>query len=154
MGIKVKTVIGINAKAKVISHARTDVDIRDLTVTIDEPLARGGTNLGASPTETIAVALAGCLSVVSHRIADSLQIDLKEMSIDVAAKFDRRGVMLVEEIDIPFPEMDVNIQITTNSASTDKVEQLKSDLHKFCPVSKMIRQSGTVLNENWDVTYV
>ena len=50
--------------------------------------------------------------------------------------------------------MDVNIQITTSSASADKVEQLKSDLHKFCPVLKMIRQSGTVLNENWDVTYV
>ena len=42
MGIKVKTVIGINAKAKVISHVRNDVDIRDLTVTIDETLARGG----------------------------------------------------------------------------------------------------------------
>ena len=42
MGIKAKTVIGINAKANVISHVRTDVDIRDLTVTIDEPLARGG----------------------------------------------------------------------------------------------------------------
>ena len=35
------------------SHSRTDIITRDVESVIDEPIARGGTNLGMSPTETL-----------------------------------------------------------------------------------------------------
>ncbi len=152
MAIKVKTIVDIKAEATVISHSRTDVAIRDLTVTIDEPIARGGTNLGPSPTETIPVALASCLSVISHKVADNLGVTLAYMSIDVVTKFDRRGVALIEEVQVPFPQIDVEITVTTDS-TPEEIGLFKSDVGRFCPVSKMIRQSGTVVNENWNVTY-
>lgn len=152
MAIKAKTIVEIKAEATVISHSRTDIEVRDLTVTIDEPIARGGTNLGPSPTETIPIALASCLSVISHKVAHNLSVDLLYMTIDVVAKLDRRGVSLVEEVEVPFPQIDVEIKVTTNS-TPEEIEQFKSDVGKFCPVSKMIRQSGTVINENWNVTY-
>lgn len=34
----------------------------------------------------------------------------------------------------------------------DAVEATKSDLAKFCPVSKPIRQAGTGIAEEWRVT--
>ncbi len=145
-----KTVVTQKMSATSTSHSRTDVAVRDLNVVIDEPEARGGTNQGASPTETLGVALAGCINVISHKVAESLDVDLGAMTIDVAAQFDRRGVMLEDEIDIPFPQMDVNVTVKTN-ASEEDIARVKEGLAKYCPLSKVIKGSGTVLNENWTI---
>jgi uncharacterized OsmC-like protein len=149
--VKQKSIVTMQAHGDVRHHARTDVSVRDLTVTIDEPNERGGTNQGATPTETLVIALIGCTTVVAHRIADRLGIELANMSVDVAADFDRRGVMQEEHLTVPFPKMELTISVAT-SASQDDMEQLKLDLRKFCPISNMIRQSGTELTETWNVT--
>src|SRR5258707_640106 len=78
-------------------------------------------------------------------------VAVTDLSLQAEASFDRRGVMLEEEVAVPFPEIRLTINITT-AASADKVARLKSDLGKFCPVSKVIRQSGTRLQEIWNVT--
>ena len=146
-----KMVVTQKLSAAATSHSRTDISVRDLNVVIDEPTERGGTNQGATPTETLAVALAGCINVISHKVADSLGVDLGEMTIDVATQFDRRGVMLEEEIELPFPAMEVNINVKT-SASDEEIASVREGLAKFCPLSKVIKQSGTELVENWNVT--
>ena len=145
-----KSIVTMKAHGDVVHHARTDVSVRDLTVTIDEPTERGGTNMGATPTETLVTALIGCTTVVSHRIADRLGITLENMSVDVDADFDRRGVMQEEHLTVPFPKMDLRITVTS-SAPEAQIEQLKDDLKKFCPISNVIRQSGTDLTETWTV---
>ena len=65
--VKPKNVVDMKVSGQAVTHAQTDVTVRDLTVIVDEPEPRGGTNLGATPTETVAVALAGCLNVMGHR---------------------------------------------------------------------------------------
>ncbi len=151
MAVTQKSIVTMQAKGEVKHHARTDVSVRDLTVTIDEPSERGGTNQGATPTETMVIALIGCTTVVSHRIADRLGIELKNMKVDAAADFDRRGVMQEAQIEVPFPKIDLTVSVET-SASDAEMEQLQTDLKKFCPISNMIRQSGTELTETWNVT--
>jgi len=146
-----KSIVTMQAHGDVVHHARTDVSVRDLTVTIDEPSERGGTNQGATPTETLVIALIGCTTVVSHRIAERLGIELENMSVNVAADFDRRGVMQEEHLTVPFPKMDLQISVTT-SASDEDMRTLQEDLKKFCPISNVIRQSGTELTETWTVT--
>jgi putative redox protein len=59
--------------------------------------------------------------------------------------------MLEEEVGVPFPEIRLTINLTT-PATDAQAQRLKSDLGKFCPVSKVIRQSGTRLEEIWDIT--
>ena len=145
-----KSIVTMKAHGDVVHHARTDVSVRDLTMTIDEPTERGGTNMGATPTETLVTALIGCTTVVSHRIAERLGITLENMSVDVDADFDRRGVMQEEHLTVPFPKMDLRVTVTS-SAPDDQIEQLKDDLRKFCPISNVIRQSGTDLTETWTV---
>jgi len=67
--VKEKTTIKMRMQGIAASHSRTDFSIRGLTKIIDEPVERGGTNLGMSPTETFAAALIGCTNVMSQKIA-------------------------------------------------------------------------------------
>ncbi len=148
--IKQKTIVDMKVKGSAKSHARTNVNVRDLEIIVDEPEARGGTNLGATPTETIAVALAGCLNVVGHRCAEKVGMQILNLEIDINAKFDRRGVTFEEEGIMPFPEIEVNLELTTED-NDEKIESMKSLLSKHCPISTLLRQAGTNLTENWSI---
>ena len=130
------------------THARTKINIRDVSSVIDEPEARGGTNQGLTPTETLMASLIGCTNVISKRIAHKMGIELGEMDIQLSAKFNRRGTMLEEEIDVPFSEVKMDIEIDTD-ATEEQINILKIDLAKFCPIAKVLRGSGVNIIENW-----
>ena len=130
------------------THARTKINIRDVSSVIDEPEARGGTNQGLTPTETLMASLIGCTNVISKRIAHKIGIELGEMDIQLSAKFDRRGTMLEEEIDVPFSEVIMDIEVDTN-ATEEQINMLKIDLAKFCPIAKVLRGGGVNIIENW-----
>jgi len=133
------------------SHSRTDVSVRDVRVTIDEPVERGGTNLGLSPTETLMASLVGCTNVITHKVAKKNGVELKAMSVRLEADFDRRGVTLAEEVAVPFPSVTLYIDVTTD-ADDAAIERVKRELAMFCPVSKVIRGSGSEVKEIWTVT--
>ena len=149
--IREKTVIKMRMEGVSKSHARTDVSIRGLTMTVDEPVERGGTNLGMTPTETLAAALVGCTNVISHKIAHKNGIDFVAMKIRLEADFDRRGVTLAEEVAVPFPAMTLHVDVTT-TADEAQIEQVKRELAMYCPLAKLIRMSGTDLREIWTIT--
>ena len=150
VSIKPKTVVTMNLQGTCASHSRTDVAVRDRQVTIDEPEVRGGTNQGPAPTETMLAALIGCTNVITHKIAAKNGVRIDALAVNVEAAFDRRGVTLVEEVAVTFPEITMRIDITTDAGEA-AIETLKADLAKFCPVSKVIRQSGSKLNEVWTI---
>lgn len=151
--IKPKAVVTMKLAGKSANHARSDIAVRDQSFTIDEPAERGGTNQGPTPTETLIGALIGCINVVSNRIAEHIGFKIEAMSVDAAADFDRRGVMMQEAVKVPFPKIDVTINARVD-ASDEQIARLKGDLAKFCPLSMVIRQSGTELTETWNITRV
>ncbi len=146
--IKPKTTVKLRAKAQCPSHSLSQVSVRDLTFDIDEPTERGGTNLGPTPTDTALAALIGCTNVIGHKCAAKLGIDVGELTIELASDFDRRGVTLEEEIDVPFPRIDLKVR-TGNAVSHEDIERLRIEVGKFCPLSKLFRQAGTEINEEW-----
>jgi|TARA_B110000263_G_scaffold155725_1_gene135184 putative redox protein len=148
---KVKSEITMKMSATCPHHARSDVSVRDVETVIDEPTERGGTNLGMTPTETLVAALIGCTNVITQRISEGYDLHIDGMDIDVEAQFDRRGVMLQDEIALPFPSMTLNINIKSPNDAAE-FEKVKEDLQKFCPIAKVIRESGTVINENWNIS--
>ncbi len=150
MAIKPKTVVTMRLGGECVSHSRTDVSVRDRRLVIDEPAERGGTNEGPAPTETMLGALVGCSNVITHRIAARMGLDIAALKIDVEARFDRRGVTLAEEVAVPFPDLTLTMTLTTD-ASDEEVEALKRDLARFCPVSKVLREAGTRIDEEWIV---
>jgi uncharacterized OsmC-like protein len=132
------------------THARSDISTRDVETVIDEPAERGGTNLGLTPTETLVAALIGCTNVISNKIAHKMGIEFQSMTIDAEAQLDRRGVTLEEEIDVPFPEITLNIKVKTDASEAD-VQKVSAELKKYCAIAKVVRQSGTKVNEVWTV---
>jgi len=73
------------------------------------------------------------------------------MSIDAESALDRRGTQLIEEIEVPFPKIRLVINVTTD-ASEGEMDEVKADLHRFCPIAKVVRNSGTEIEEIWKVT--
>ena len=148
MDIRPKTTVKLRAEADCPSHSLANVSIRDLTFPIDEPTERGGTNLGPTPTDTALSALIGCTNVIGHKCANKLGIDIGHLQISAVCEFDRRGVTLTEEIDVPFSKIQLNIE-TTNEVSKGDLDRLAAEVAKFCPLAKLFRQAGTVIDENW-----
>lgn len=149
--VREKIQVRMKLEGRAASHSRTDVAVRDVRSVIDEPLERGGTNQGLSPTETLMASLIGCTNVIGHKVAHKHGIELRSMTIRLEADFDRRGVTLQEEVAVPFPSATLRIDVVT-PASDAEVETLKRELAMFCPVSKVIRAAGTELKEIWTVT--
>ncbi len=149
--VKPKLQVRMKLAGECPSHSRTDVTVRDVKVTVDEPVERGGTNQGPSPTETLMASLIACTNVITHKVAEKNGVHLHAMRVRLEADFDRRGVTLQEEVDVPFPAATLYIDITTD-ADDAAVAKVKRELAMFCPVSKVIRGSGTRLEEVWTVT--
>jgi len=146
--IKAKSVVRYQLFGSAESHARTLLKVRDLVDVSDEPEERGGTNEGFAPTELFLSSLLACSNVISHKIARKNDINLMsyELSMDIA--FNRLGATLQEEIDLPFPEIKLRIEATTD-APDEKLEILKRDLPRYCPIGKMIEAAGTRIETEW-----
>lgn len=148
MAIRQKTVIQMKMDATGETHARSKVRVRDVEGTIDEPVERGGSNEGLTPTETLMAALIGCTNVITKRIAHHMGVETGEMNVSLTSDFDRRGVTLAEEVDHPFSNIVMDIELATD-ATPEQMDAISRDLAKFCPIAKVIRGSGVTITENW-----
>ncbi len=146
--IRQKTTIVARQSGVGQTHSRSHNRIRDVYNIIDEPLERGGSNLGPSPTETMMSALIGCTNVISKKIAKKMGVIFGEMKIDMSYKFNRLGTLLQEEIEVPFDEVVLDIDVQTN-ATPEQMDEIKHELEKFCPVAKVFRAAGMTITENW-----
>lgn len=148
MAIKQKTTISATIKSTSPSHSLSRCRVRDVDFNIDEPVERDGTNLGPTPTETVVAALIGCTNVIANKCAEKLGIDIGHLTIDATYTLDRRGAMLAEEVDVPFPKIVLNI--TADGPATEaELQNVSKELNRFCPVSKVFRAAGTEIVENW-----
>lgn len=148
MAIRQKTVLTIKMSGSASSHARVDIDVRDLSMTIDEPVERGGTNMGFSPTETAYAALIGCTNTIGHKCADKLGVDVGNLSFAMEIDFDRRGVLLMEEVDVPF--VAIRLDVAADGPATEaELAQVAAETAKYCAISKLYEKAGTNLAVTW-----
>jgi uncharacterized OsmC-like protein len=150
---KPKTVVTMKLEGSCPSHSRTDILVRDTETVIDEPVERDGTNLGPTPTETAVAALAGCTNVIANKIARKHGIVFQSMHVAIETQFDRLGVTLQKEIDLPFKEIRQVITVTTDANAAD-VKRVESELPKYCPLAKLFRQAGTSVVDEWIVNRI
>jgi len=148
MEIRPKTTVKIRMAATCPSHSLTELSTRDVSFVIDEPLERGGTNLGPAPTETVIAALVGCTNTIGNKCADSLGIDVGHFHITAVCDFDRRGGTLMEDVAVPFTKIILTVE-ADGSASEADLQRLSEEVAKYCPVSKLFRQAGTEIEEIW-----
>ena len=150
MTVTQKTVVTMKLTGEAKSHSLTEIKTRDVASLIDEPAERGGTNKGLTPTETLMASLLGCTNVIFQRVAHANGVNVQALSIRLEAQFDRRGVTLQEEIAVPFPKITMYLDLKTD-ADDAKVAKARAQLEMFCPIAKVIRASGSELEEVWTV---
>lgn len=145
---KPNTTVKLRAQARCPSHSLSEITVRDLVSFIDEPTARGGTNKGMTPTDTALAALAGCINIIAHKCAERLMMDIGHLDIAVLCDFDRRGVTLSEEIDVPFQTILLRVE-ADGDVTNENLQRLAEETAKYCPLSKLFKQSGTLIEEEW-----
>ena len=148
MAIKQKTIMTIKLGGKGTSHSRSEMAVRDLVSVIDEPVERGGTNEGVSPTEAAFSALIGCTNVIGNKCAQKLGLDIGHLSFEMEVDFDRRGVLLMEEVEVPFKA--IRLSVTADGpASQSELDNVAIETDKYCPIGKLYKNSGTDLTVTW-----
>ena len=150
MAIRMKTEVPLKAQANCPSHSLANVSVRDLVSATDEPVERGGTNAGPTPADTALAALIGCTSVIGHKCADRLGVDIGHLDISASCTFDRRGVTLEEEIEVPFRAIDLAI-VSHGNVTDESLQLVAAEVRKYYPLSKLFKTAGTEVTEDWQV---
>lgn len=139
----------------VVAHnsggSRTGVSVRDTPgFVIDEPTERGGTNEGPTPVESVMGGLCGCDAVITHLVAKMIGFEYGDIDYSCDAEIDPRGVNGVEGFRPYFEKVTVTKTIRTNEPA-ERIEKLKKNVEKRCPVSNLIRDAGVDLHIEWIV---
>lgn len=126
----------VTAESRTETH--TVVEARDFSFSVDEPTDIGGTNAGPTPVEYLLGALAGCLNVVGHQVAEEQDLTIRTIEIDLAGTIDPRKFL--GESDEPRPgyqEVDVSISVDTD-ADDEELDAWLETVEERCPVSDNI----------------
>jgi uncharacterized OsmC-like protein len=131
-----------------LTPTKSTASARGKDYIVDEPIQRGGTDLGPMPVEYVFMGLSGCTHVISNKLAAANGIVFSDMEIDISVTMDSHGTRLINPIDIPFPEVTLVITANYEGPREGAVEVVRKLKH-HCAVSKMLQESGTRVVENW-----
>ncbi len=119
--------------AKITSRIKKELYQVEITsssgnvVIADEPIEIGGKDLGFSPKELLASALAACTSATLRMYADHKQWDLEEVKLEVELEFNKNENKTV---------ITRKLELIGNLDETQRVRLLK--VAESCPVHKML----------------
>ncbi|MEL6962923.1 MAG: OsmC family protein [Pseudomonadota bacterium] len=150
MKIKEKPIWTFSVSGTQQTKTRSTVRARDIEMVIDEPIERGGTNLGPMPVETMIMGLVGCTHVITNKLAAHHGVTITSMDVDVVTKMDSSGTRLIEPIDIPFPEVTLSI-VAEMDGPDEAIDAVIAKLRHHCAVSKMLQMSGSDVTETWTI---
>jgi uncharacterized OsmC-like protein len=122
------------AESRQAEGLRSDVQVRQFGLTVDEPEALGGTDQGPNPVELVLAALASCQEITYRLYADSLGIPLNSVSVKVSGDLDLRGFFAVDQTGGPGFQA-IRAEVTLDSqASEAELDRLRATVDQFCPV--------------------
>lgn len=131
--------IKFRVKASSENATKTIVKARNFEIIVDEPEDLGGSNEGANPVEFVLAAYCGCLNVMSHVIANEMNIELRGVKIDMVGNLNPAKLFGQSNEDrAGYKE----IQITLKPDCDAEEEQLQEWLNAVmerCPVGDNLK---------------
>lgn len=153
MAVSMPDLFKISVEGQAITPARTELRARSHLVATDEPKERGGTDLSATPLETMLSAFLGCTNVITQFVAGQSGIKISNMDMALEGHFDTRGVFGKAEVRQPFPKIILKVKLESN-ANSEQLRKLKKDVAEKCPVSVILREAGCEIEEEWTNTQI
>ena len=114
-----------------------DVELNGHSMVFDEPESAGGTDLGPSPTRTLAAALAACTAITMEMYAARKGWELGEVEVEVEMEYGQSSV----------PRSFVAILRLPKGLTEEQVERLKVIAGK-CPVHRALSHETEVSIED------
>lgn len=148
MSISKPGLFRIKVTGTAASLARTDLAARQHRIIVDEPAERGGTDLAPTPLETMLAAFLSCTNVIANVVARDLGIVIGGMDLSAVGAFDNRAVFGKADVPTPFPRIELSVSLKTD-ATPAQIEALRAAVATRCPMSMILRQAGTQIEETW-----
>ncbi len=112
---------------------------RSHSVIVDQPATDEGTDLGATPLELCVMSHAGCYATILVLVAKRMRIDLKGLTVKVAAvKTDEAGTVTEEAFDIAIK----------SDATQDRIQRLHEVTLRHCPVGVLFEKASVKISYN------
>jgi uncharacterized OsmC-like protein len=148
----------IHVSTRYLGGYKSEVRIRDLSpMFLDEPRDLGGDNDGPTPLESVLASLCGCTAMIAHILEREMRFELSGMRCEADGVVDvRRAEMKrsgkkyseVEPIAHHFHAVHQRIYVTTPE-SDERLEILKGQVARLCPVSRLLEDAGVRFEVRW-----
>lgn len=125
---------------------RSEIKMRDFSITIDEPERVGGTNKGPSPVEVLLGSLGACLDFTGTIVAKEMGHELKEFKLQIEGDLDPRGVMGKAGVPVGFQAIRVKVTDIEGIPEENIPEFLKA-VQSRCPVDNTLEHGVDVILE-------
>ncbi|MGE7667891.1 OsmC family protein [Ureibacillus composti] len=144
-----KQLINIGTSGIWEGNLKTSVSARDFSpFIVDEPEYLGSTNDGPNPIEYVLGGLTGCTSVMIGLIAKEKNFSFQGVEFKNNGTIDTRGMKGVEGVSPHFQTVNFEAIFTTDE-SDSRIEELKEEVEKRCPVFNLIKDAGVTIESNW-----
>lgn len=131
---------------KILVHGRSEstskIELRagKHVLTIDEPIALGGTDEGPSPVQVLLLSLAGCLNVTAQHIAKEKGYHLKGFDIRIEGSLNPETFLGISDTSpAGFHEIQVRIEADIDNITQDQLDSFLSETEKRCPVTGTLK---------------
>jgi len=148
VAVRKKALIEVKLDAHCPTMSLTEVRMRGHSLVVDEPPYRHGTDVGPTPLETMLAALLSCTHVIAARIAHERGVALTFKAMSCVGYLDHRGIDMEADVPVPFPRIVIDIRATTDMDET-VLPGFQQELDARCPMSVILRQAGTKIEQNW-----
>jgi uncharacterized OsmC-like protein len=129
---------------QLVGTTEVAVSARGHTLTVDEPPALGGTDLGANPVEHALIALASCQAITYRFWAAKLGIELDSVEVVAVGDLDVRGFFGFDGGVRPGFAA-VRLTVTpTGPEPAERYHQLADAVDAHCPVLDLFRNATPV----------
>ena len=132
-----------SAATSLLVDYRTEVRIRDFTLTVDEPAKIGGDDTGPTPVELVLAALGTCQEIVYATYARVLNIPIDGVAVTADGRVDLRGFFGVADVPAGFQDVTYTVDITSSAPAAD-VARLVEAVNTHCPVLDILQQPVAV----------
>lgn len=131
--------------------------IRDLTLTLDEPKELGGRNSGPTPLETVLAALNSCSAMIVHVLRREMGFEVRHLRIQTTGYIEVRRVEMkrtgkkYSEVEPLIDHYDRVVQkfYVTTSEPPERLSKLREDVERLCPLQVLFRTAGVPMETEW-----
>lgn len=133
-----------------IGGLQSQAQIRDFTVTMDEPKALGGSNTGPNMVEMVLGAYGCCLTTGYAANAALRGIKLDDIQIDLEGDLDLNGFFGLQDPEQCWPgytNVRAKVHLISDSATPEQLQELHNAVIKTSPVGSILARPINVVTE-------